>query len=116
MNKSLIVISAIVLVACGTCKVASTKNADVERGALKFPGYTLEEYKVGSTANQKFCGGCHALKNPQDFNETQWSMIVPKMVKKANRKAGSDVIDPKTQEALMKYLITMSTAPVTANK
>ncbi|POY34960.1 hypothetical protein C3K47_17815 [Solitalea longa] len=116
MKKSLFVICAIALAACGTSKTSSNKNADVERGALKFPGYTVAEYSLGKKANQTYCGGCHALKNPQDFNEAQWSMIVPKMVKKANRKAGSDVIDPKTQEAIMKYLITMSSAPSTASK
>ncbi|MCO4292143.1 hypothetical protein NF867_04610 [Solitalea sp. MAHUQ-68] len=115
MKKSLIIISAITLAACGTSKVTS-KNADVERGALKFPGYTVSEYNAGKKATQAYCGGCHALKTPQDFNEAQWSMIVPKMVKKANKKAGSEVIDPKAQEAIMKYLITMSSAPVTASK
>ncbi|UKJ07126.1 hypothetical protein [Solitalea lacus] len=116
MNKTLLVMCVIVMAACGTKKVLTKDDADVARGALKYPGYTLTEFHAGKTATESYCGSCHALKNPANFNEAQLSTTVPKMVKKANRKAGSEVIDAKTQESILKYMVTMSSAPAVEAK
>ncbi|SMO83577.1 hypothetical protein [Solitalea koreensis] len=117
MKKSLLILSAIALVACGTSKVSTNSiNADVARGALKYPGYTAAEFTAGKTANENYCGSCHALKSASSKTEAQWNTIVPNMVKRANRKAGGVAIDAKTQESILKYLVTMSSVPATMSK
>jgi hypothetical protein len=45
--------------------------------------------------------------NAQD--EAGWNKIVPPMVAKVNKKAGSEILDKDKQEAILRYLVTMAT-------
>src|SRR5664279_5768116 len=102
----------VVLVACGsTAKLASSQQSDADRGAAKYPGYTLADLNNGRDLFQQNCNRCHHLKDPQSRNEAKWNKIVPVMVKKLNKKEGKIVIDDQQQESILRYLVTMSSAP-----
>jgi cytochrome c5 len=111
MKKSLIILFLTVLTACGTVKLAAPQQSDVNRVSAKYPGYNLAELNDGKTLFQQTCDRCHRLKNPTSRDENKWSEIVPKMIGKLNKKEGKTVIDPQQQESILKYLITMSSAP-----
>jgi hypothetical protein len=121
MKRSIIIASTILLfvAACKSSKSVTTPlsetEADVARMSSKFEGYTLAQLKDGKMHYQQKCASCHGLKNPTSRNEAQWQSIVPEMTAKANRKAGKVVIDNKSQDLILKYLITMSTAPKKVN-
>jgi cytochrome c5 len=106
MKKISILLSVATLSAC-SAKLLTPTQKDVERVSNKYSGYTLAELTEGKTNFQQNCGKCHGLKNPTSRTEAQWDEIVPRMVKKINKK--SEVVNAKTQESILKYLITMST-------
>jgi len=108
INNTLTILSLLAVFACGTVKLVTPMQTDVERGAAKFPGLTIEDLYKGKIIYEQACMKCHSLKNPTSRNEMKWRKIVPKMVLKANNKAGKELIDAKSQEILLKYLITMS--------
>lgn len=108
----------VAVTACGTSKVATTAPAapvdtdamNAERGAVKFPGYTTEMFKSGKALYEGNCGSCHGLYKPTSETEEKWNKIVPWMVGKTNKKAGSEVINADQSELIRKYLVTMCTA------
>ncbi|HNM24006.1 MAG TPA: hypothetical protein PKL15_01200 [Saprospiraceae bacterium] len=89
------------ITACGTAKIATPKEADALRGAQKFPGYTLADLQKGHMLYKENCGKCHGLKSPRALDEAGWRKIVPPMAKKAK-------IDAPTEDAILKYVVTMS--------
>ncbi|HTB25594.1 MAG TPA: hypothetical protein VK711_09485 [Puia sp.] len=111
MKKTLFILFISVLAACGTVKLAAPQQSDIDRVSTKYPGYTLAELNDGKALFQQTCDRCHKLKNPTSRDETKWDAIVPKMIKKLNNKEGKTVIDEKQQESILKYLVTMSSAP-----
>ena len=102
------------MMACSP-KVATLSNTDVERANIKYPGTTLAMLKEGSDLNKQYCQSCHPMKSPTSRTEAEWEMIVPKMVVKVNKKAGSDVLDASKQQTILRFLITMSSAPKPSN-
>jgi cytochrome c5 len=114
MKRSFVAIVGfmLILAACGSTKLIQPSQADVDRGAQKFSKLTLADLNQGKTIFEQNCNLCHGLKNPTSKNEDQWKKIVPKMVQKVNNKKGNAGIDKKSEEILLQYLITMSTAPV----
>ncbi len=113
MKNILILALILLLSACGA-KMMELSNADAERGASKFPGLTMTELTHGKAQYEKNCQSCHGLYAPGSKNEMQWRLIVPAMVNKANKKMGKmEVpIDSANQQSILKYVITMGTAPV----
>ena len=113
MKKTLYVIVGLLLVlaACSTVKLVQPTQSDVDRGVQKYSNLTLADLNQGKAMYERECGLCHGLKNPASRNEAQWKKIVPKMVVKTNNKKQKIVIDEKSEEILLQYLITMSTAP-----
>ncbi len=110
IKKYFVVGLMLIAASCSSSKSAkstSSAQSDVERGAAKFPGYTLEDLNKGKAIYTKNCVACHGLKDPKLYSEESLRGIVPNMVVKANNKLGM-VIDDKDEEVLMKYLITMS--------
>jgi len=106
--KKYIVIAALFLAACGTAlKLAlpAPSQADADRGATTFPGITVEDLNKGKTAYESNCKGCHDAFHPSKFSEEKWRKEVPKMAKKAK-------IDAATEEQILKYVLTMRSAPV----
>jgi len=103
MKKMIIPFFLLGLVACGTTKVVSLSQADVDRGAQKFAGLTLEDLNQGKMDAEKFCSKCHGYKKPSTRTEAQWKEIVPRMAKK-----NGSGIDAKTEKSILMYLVTMS--------
>lgn len=111
------------LAACGGSKSAATSSttttnttsgltqADADRGAAKFPGTTLASLIEGKTSYETHCQTCHGLKTPASQTEDGWKKIVPNMVGKVNRKAGKEAISAEMQESILRYVVTMSSAP-----
>ncbi len=107
MKKITIGLSILLFCAC-TAKVIMLSQADADRGAAKFPGATLASLNEGKGHYEQYCRSCHGLKKPTSESEAEWKEIVPDMVKKTNKKAGSEVVDSKKQELILQYVITMS--------
>ena len=110
MKKILIICSIAVLSAC-SAKVIQLTQADADRMVQKFPGITFADLNEGKTLFEQKCNTCHNLKRPSSRNELQWNEIVPKMAEKANKKAGKEIIDGRTKDLILKYLVAMTTAP-----
>jgi hypothetical protein len=112
MKKPFILILLTVFTACSV-KLIAPVQSDVDRVSSKYPGYNLAELNEGKALFQQTCNRCHRLKNPVSRDEDKWKEIVPKMIKKLNKKEGKEVIDEKQQESILRYLVTMSSAPKT---
>lgn len=116
MKKLFIVLGLACLVACAknASKTTSADNsapsqADVDRVQAKYAGYTLAELTEGKALYEKNCVNCHKLYAPKSQSEAGWRKEVPPMVKKANKKAGSEVITAASQEKILRYVVTMAT-------
>jgi hypothetical protein len=110
MRKSLVVLCILTLTACSV-KLAAPEQSDVDRVIAKYPGYNLADLREGKALFQQTCDRCHQLKNPRSRDESKWNEIVPIMIKKLNTKEGKEVIDGNQQEKILRYLVTMSSAP-----
>jgi mono/diheme cytochrome c family protein len=110
MNKSIIVFSFLLL-ACGSAKLMMHTQTDVERGSKTFPGLTMADLDQGKALFTQNCQQCHGLKDPKGRSEEKWRSIVPRMAAKVNKKAGKTVLDSMGQQQILKYVVTMSTAP-----
>ncbi len=111
MKKLILFICSIVLISCATTKEVSNPaptGADLERGKTTYPDMTMESLTMGKTNFEQQCTKCHSLKNPASKSSEQWHEIVPKMTGKANKKAGTEVINAQMQESILRYLVTMS--------
>ena len=108
MKKLTLALSLLIITACSV-KLMTPIQSDVDRVSHKFPGYSLAELEQGKANYENKCTMCHGLKNPKSESEEEWRKIVPNMVKAANKK--TETIDPKTEESILKYVITMSSAP-----
>lgn len=96
----------LVLFACSKSITSSVPvQSDLERAKVKWPEITLAELQQGQELYIANCGKCHSLKSPQSRNEAGWRKIVPPMAKKAK-------INAQQEELILKYVITMSQAPV----
>jgi hypothetical protein len=82
---------------------AATDLSD-SRIQAKFPGYTLTEYQAGEALYLTQCNRCHTLHPASILTEDQWNAIIPVMAKKANQKAGGEVVTEDGQQALYRYL------------
>lgn len=113
MKKSIYLLSLICLVSF-SCK--TTKNATAQKTPSQKPKEAVvKETPAPKVANpaiaegkslyEQHCGTCHKLKNPQDFTQEELNKVVPNMVGKTNKKAGSEVISAEKQKALMTYLL-----------
>ena len=111
MTKNILLGFGILLIAsCGGAKLLVPNQTDADRGAEMYTGYTLNDLNAGKTIYQNQCNKCHPLYQPSQFSEQKWNMITPKMVAKANGKAGKTVINQEQQELLLRYLQVMRTA------
>jgi len=59
----------------------------------------------GRTLYETHCGTCHPLKKPSARTAEGWKQIVPPMVAKTNKKAGSEILGEAEKEQILKYLI-----------
>lgn len=107
--KKILIISAISLLVACSSKLYTPTQADVDNVSTKFPNYTLAQLYEGKASYEKYCGSCHALYKPSDFDEPKWRHEVPDMARKMKRKQNID-LDAATQENILKYLLTMRIA------
>jgi cytochrome c5 len=94
------------LAACGTAKTAASVNLSAAQA--KYPGYTMSDFTAGQALYAENCGRCHLAYAPSSHTEEQWAKWVPKMVPKANKKAGTVAIDEAGQELILKFLYAAS--------
>lgn len=95
-----------VLAACGSAKSTSTVNLSAAQA--KYPGYSLADFTTGQALYAENCGRCHPAYAPSSHTEEQWAHWVPKMVPKANKKAGTVAIDDAGQDLIIKFLYSAS--------
>lgn len=105
MKKTLIICSMVVLAAC-TVKLATPMQTDADRGSKKFSGLTLDDLSQGKKLFEEKCTQCHGLKRPSKFSEDQWKKIIPGMAKRAEKNHKAE-IDSKSQDLILKFLVTM---------
>lgn len=110
MKKIILSLSAALIIVSCAVKLVPPTQTDVDRMQSKYPGYTLEELNQGKAMFEKHCADCHRLKNPTKFSEEKWQNIVPKMVKKVNKKH-PNAIDEANRDLILKYVITMNGHP-----
>jgi cytochrome c5 len=103
MKKILTITGIFILAACSTAKLLTPAQADADRGAQKFTGYTLDELNQGKSIYTAHCNKCHRYKVPESRKEAKWDKVIPKMAKKAK-------LDSVQQSLVLKYVVTMSTA------
>ena len=105
MKKQLLILLVVLGSACSAVKLLEPGQADADRGAKTFPGYTLNDLNLGKQIYVDHCNKCHRYKAPETRNETKWDKVIPKMAKKAK-------LDSTQQSLVLKYVVTMSTATV----
>ncbi|QEC66803.1 hypothetical protein FRZ67_05610 [Panacibacter ginsenosidivorans] len=111
--KKIILITIIALfTGCATVKLATPSQTDVDRVSSKYPGYSLTDLNHGKMLFEQHCADCHRLKDPTKRSEEQWETVVPKMVRNVNKKEGN-VLDTNGEQAILKYLVTMSDSKAT---
>lgn len=109
MKKTLVIVSAVVLAACGASKSVVPTQSDADRMSTKFEGgYTLAQLEQGKTLYENNCGICHSLYAANSRMEEVWNQIVPKMVMKVNKKSGKEALNASDEELIRRYLVTMS--------
>lgn len=106
MQKSIVIITGILLTACATSRLMTPTQADADRIQIKYPGYTLAELNQGKSLFEKHCGTCHAYQKPASHSEEEWTKIVPGMSQKVNEKEGN-VLDAKASDMILRYVLTM---------
>jgi mono/diheme cytochrome c family protein len=112
MKKTILISATVLLAGCFSAKLLTPSQADVDRVKPKYTDYSLVELNQGKTLYEQHCSNCHGLKNPTSRTEEQWKEIVPRMIVKANKKEQT-TLDAKTQESILRYVITMSNATPT---
>ena len=93
-------------VACGSAK--STPAINLTAAQTKYPGYSMADFTAGQALYAENCGRCHPAYAPSSHTEEQWAKWVPKMVPKANKKAGTVAIDESGQELILQFLFAAS--------
>ena len=102
MRKLFVLCAVLFLAACSAAiKLSAPSQTDADRASKTFPGLTLADLNSGKTAYEENCAKCHRLKNPVNFSEEKWRKVLPPMAKKAK-------IDAKTEDLILKYVVTMS--------
>ncbi len=110
MRQTVIITLLFFIAACSTSTGLITTLEDAERGAKKYPEYTFAQLNEDKRLYEQYCSMCHQLKKPSAKKEGEWWLTVTTMALKAQNKAGKEVIDQKTQDAITRFLIVMCDA------
>jgi len=108
--KKIFLSAAVIFLAACSAKLVTPMQEDADRVKPKYPDITLTELTEGKALFEQYCGTCHGYKKPRSRSEEEWKNIVPKMVRKVNKKQ-PDAIDSAEQKKILKYVITMKDAP-----
>jgi nitrate/TMAO reductase-like tetraheme cytochrome c subunit len=103
MKKTLAILSCTFLFACAAKNLIPTEN-DAQRVAAKFPGISLSDLNQGKVLFENNCGNCHGLSKSYHESESEIRKIMPEMAQKSE-------ISSKDEDLILKYLITMNSAP-----
>jgi cytochrome c5 len=109
MKKFFTISITVIFASCASSALLTPTQSDVDRVITKYADYSLAELNQGKILFEKHCGNCHALKKPNSHTEAEWELIVPRMVKKVNKKENI-TMDAASQERILRYVITMSEA------
>jgi hypothetical protein len=104
MRKTIVFISLLGMMACGTYKSITPSQTDLDRGKQKYPDLTMSELNLGKTLFEAKCGKCHSLARPFRVSVADVQKIMPKMAKKAG-------LPKESSDLVLEYLITMKSAP-----
>ncbi len=107
MKKIILFTFVLGFTAC-TVKLMPPTKADADFAAKKYSDCNLAQLQKGKESYEKYCNSCHGLKKPTSQTEEGWNKMVPMMSRKANKKAGSVIVDENTQNAILRYLVVMS--------
>jgi cytochrome c5 len=105
--KRVFIVSLVVFLSACSAKLLVPTQTDADRGTEKYPNVTLAQLTDGKKIYEEQCANCHGYKNITKGSDDDWANVVPKMVKKANKKAGQEVITTEGQELLLKYVMVM---------
>ena len=105
MKYLVLIIVCVIFTAC-SAKLLVPTQADAERGSSRYAGLSLADLQSGKATYQSYCDRCHPLKNPEKFTAVEWEKIVPVMVARVHKKELK--INAQDQDAVLKYLVTMS--------
>ena len=108
MKHLLVLFVVAIIFSCSSTFLTPTQS-DAVRAKAKYGSSSIEELLEGKKLYEANCGTCHELKKPNSESEAGWQHEVPDMSLKVNKKAGSEILDAKKQEIILKYLVTMST-------
>jgi hypothetical protein len=88
------------LFSCAPLVLLIPEQSDVKRIEQTYPGISLEDLAKGKTFYETNCNKCHSLKWAFKISDNKLYEVIPSMAEKAK-------IDSKTQDLILKYLITM---------
>ena len=106
MKKTLIVCATAIFMACSSSKNVATPT--VEALAQSYTEASAEQLGNGKMLFEKGCDMCHALKKSYSVSNERLTEIVPKMVGKANKKAGQTLINNEGSADLLHYLLALN--------
>lgn len=109
MKKLPILLAVLILSAC-SAKLLTPTQADAEKAEPKYPGTTLAQLTEGKQLYENHCGNCHGYKNITKGSDEKWKQVVPRMVTKVNKDAGTPVLDETKQNLILKYVLAMRVA------
>jgi cytochrome c len=105
--KRIFIVSMVIFLSACSAKLLVPTQADADRGTEKYPNVTLAQLNDGKKLFEEQCANCHGYKNITKSSDEEWADVIPKMVKKANKKAGKEVIDANGQDLILKYVMVM---------
>ena len=93
------------LTACTATKnTSTTASKTTEKSTAVVVNADKATLAKGKSIYEQNCAACHALKQPSEYTLPQWQHEVPKMVKMANKKAGSEVITAEKEALIIAYV------------
>lgn len=107
MKKICIAIAFMVGLSACTAKFMAPIQSDADRAQSKYPGTSLADLAHGKALIEQHCDKCHSYKSPKSRGEDAWNVTIPKMVKKINGKAGSNVLSAKDEKDILAYMVVM---------
>ena len=94
---------------CTASRLVVPDETTLDRAIEFFPNVTLAQLKEGKLTFQNHCNACHSYKTSLNKSEGKYFMTVPHMAKKVNEQKGRNTITEAQQEAIIRYLVSVST-------
>ncbi len=85
-------------------RIPKPSEVHVNNAKEKIAGISLEQLNQGMELYAKHCKGCHFLKNPRKYSESEWKLQVPAMVMRINKK-GKKKINSEEAQLILNYVL-----------